>query len=41
MQIVLEAVIRRWSSKKGVLKKIANFAGKQLYWSVFLIKLQA
>ena len=27
--------------KRGVLKKFANFMGKHLYWSLFLIKLQA
>ena len=32
---------RRCSVKKGVLKKIANFIGKHLCWSFFLIKLQA
>ena len=32
---------RRCSVKKGVLKKFANFTGKHLCWSLFLIKLQA
>ena len=32
---------RRCSVKKGVLKKFANFTGKHLSWSLFLIKLQA
>ena len=27
--------------KKGVLKDFANFKGKHLCWSLFLIKLQA
>ena len=27
--------------KKDVLKNFSNFTGKQLYWSLFLIKLQA
>ena len=27
--------------KIGVLKNFANFTGNQLYWSFFLIKLQA
>ena len=27
--------------KKGILKNCANFTGKHLYWSPFLIKLQA
>ena len=27
--------------KKGVLKSFANFTGKHLCWSLFLIKLQA
>ena len=27
--------------KIGVLKNFANFTGKQLCWSIFLIKLQA
>ena len=27
--------------KIGVLKKFAKFTGKHLYWSLFLIKLQA
>ena len=27
--------------EKGVLKNFENFAGKHLYWSPFLIKLQA
>ena len=32
---------RRYSVKKGVLKNFANFKGKHLCWSLFLIKLQA
>ena len=32
---------RRCSVKKGVLKNFANFTGKHLFWSLFLIKLQA
>ena len=28
------------SCKKGVLKNLANFTGKRLCWSLFLIKLQ-
>ena len=32
---------QRCSVKKGVLKNFANFLGKHLYWSLFLIKLQA
>ena len=31
----------RCSVKKSVLKNLANFTGKQLCWSLFLIKLQA
>ena len=31
---------RRCSVKKGVLKSFANFIGKCLWWSLFLIKLQ-
>ena len=27
--------------KKGILKNFASFTGKQLFWSLFLIKLQA
>ena len=27
--------------KKAILKNFANFTGKHLYWSLFLIKLQA
>ena len=27
--------------KKGALKNLQNFAGKYLFWSLFLIKLQA
>ena len=27
--------------KKGFLKNFANFTGKDLYWCLFLIKLQA
>ena len=30
----------RCSVKKGVLKNLANFEGKNLCWSLFLIKLQ-
>ena len=37
----LEAVTGRGSVKKGVLKNFANFTGKHLWWSLFLIKLQA
>ena len=32
---------RRCSVKKGVLKSFANFTGKHLWWSLFLIKLEA
>ena len=32
---------RRCFLKKDVLRKLANFIGKQLRWSPFLIKLQA
>ena len=32
---------QRCSLKKGVLKNLANFTGKHLCWSLFLIKLQA
>ena len=32
---------RRCSVKTSVLKNFLNFTGKQLYWSLFLIKLQA
>ena len=32
---------QRCSGKKGVLKNFANFTGKCLCWSLFLIKLQA
>ena len=31
----------RCSVKKGVLKNFANFTGKYLCWSLFLINLQA
>ena len=31
---------RRYSLKKGVLKNFANFKGKQLCWSLYLMKLQ-
>ena len=29
---------RRFSVKKGALKNFGNFTGKQLYWSLFLIR---
>ena len=29
---------RRYSVKKGVLKKFTNFTGKRLYWSLYLLK---
>ena len=32
---------RRCSIKKGILKNFVNLTGKHLYWSLFLIKLQA
>ena len=32
---------RRCSIKKGVLKNLTKFTGKHLFWSLFLIKLQA
>ena len=32
---------QRCSVNKGALKKVANFTGKNLCWSLFLIKLQA
>ena len=32
---------RRCSVKKGVLKSFANFTGKHLWWSLFLINLEA
>ena len=31
---------RIYSVKKGILKNFANFTGKHLYWSLFIIKLQ-
>ena len=34
-------VIRRCSVKKVVLKNFADFTGKHLCWSLFLIKLYA
>ena len=37
----LEAVVLRCLLKIGVLKNLANFAGKQMCWTLFLIKLQA
>ena len=30
----------RWLVKQGVLKNFPNFTGKNLYWSLFLIKLE-
>ena len=41
MLIIFRKDHRRCSVKKGVLKKFANFIGKHLCWSQFLIKLQA
>ena len=38
---VWEAVVRRCSMKKGVLRNFAKFTGKHLRQSFFLIKLQA
>ena len=32
---------RRCSVRKGVLKRLANFTGKHLYWSLFLRDRQA
>ena len=32
---------QRCSVKRGVLEKLANFIGKHLCWSLFIIKLQA
>ena len=37
----MEAVVRRCSFKIDLLKNFANFKGKRLCWSFFLIKLQA
>ena len=37
----MEAVVRRCSFKIDLLKNFANFKGKRLCWSYFLIKLQA
>ena len=37
----LRAVIRKCSSKQVFLKTFSNFTGKHLYWSLFLIKVQA
>ena len=31
----------RFSVEKGILKNLKNFTGKHLFWSIFLIKLQA
>ena len=36
-----EAVVRRGSSKISVLENFADFTGKHLCWSLFLIKLQS
>ena len=38
---ITESSHRRCFVKNGVLKNFANFAGKHLRWSLFLIKLQA
>ena len=38
---ILEAVVRRCSVKKGVLRNFAKFTGKHLCQSLFLLKLQA
>ena len=40
-QVYVTSSHRRCSVKKGVLKNFANFKGKHLCWSLFLIKLQA
>ena len=37
---IAEVVVRRCSVKKGVLKIFAILTGKQLCWSLFLIKLR-
>ena len=39
--LVSEVVTAELFYKKGVHKKFANFTGKHLCWSLFLIKLQA
>ena len=39
--LLYKSTLRRCSVKKGVLKKFANFIGKHLCWSLFLIKLLA
>ena len=36
--MLTKAVVRRWSLKKDVLKNFANFTGKYLCWSLFLIR---
>ena len=41
MFIIFRSSHQRCSVKKGALKKFANFIGKGLCWSLFLIKLQA
>ena len=41
MQSNTEAVVRRCSSKYVFLKNSANFTGKPLCWSLFVLKLQA
>ena len=38
---ILKRSQRRCSVRKGVLKKLDNFTGEHLCWSIFLIKLQA
>ena len=40
-KLFAEAVTRRCSIMKAVLKNFADFKGKHLCWSLFLIKMQA
>ena len=39
--VFLRSSHRKCSIKKGILINFANFTGKHLYWSLFLIKLHA
>ena len=40
-ELTIRSSHRKCSVKKGVLKYLANFTGKQQFWSLFLITLQA
>ena len=39
--VTTEAATKDFLLKKGVLKNFANFTGRHVWWSLFLIKLQA